>query len=277
MKLNSEMTTASIVTYNSDPVEIETLIERLSGSGVGKVFVIDHSSDDSMRKVSLENPIVEYVHQENRGYGAGHNVALRKALEIGADYHVVVNPDIQWTDPVIERLTEYMDSHHECGLVMPEILYPDGRVQHLCKLIPSPSDLLIRRFVPVRKWNERLNHSYEMRWTGYDRIMEIPVLSGCFMFLRCSTLRETGLFDERFFLYAEDVDMCRRIGKVATTMFYPHVAVCHKYAKGSYRNGKMLVRHMISMFKYFNKWGWIHDTFRDSRNRECIDKINGAT
>lgn len=267
------MTTASIVTYNTDPTELAELLSRLAKSTVSRVYVIDHSAECNLEKHVTAFPTTEYIKLPNRGYGAGHNVAISEAIKSGADYHVVINPDIKWEEPVIEMLTEFMDSHPDCGLVMPGILYPDGTTQHLCKLIPSPADLFIRRFIPVKRLHEKMNHEYEMHWTGYDRIMEIPVLSGCFMFLRCDTLKETGLFDERFFLYAEDVDMCRRIGDVAKTMFYPHVHVYHRYAKGSYRNVRMLVRHISSVVKYFNKWGWIGDSAREARNRECINKI----
>lgn len=77
------------------------------------------------------------------------------------------------------------------------------------------------------------------------------------MFARMSILKQVDGFDERYFMYAEDLDLCRRIGKVAQTMYYPKVSVYHAYAKGSYKNRKLLRYHMCSMIKYFNKWGWL--------------------
>lgn len=267
------MITASIVTYHTNPSDLMRLLGCVLDSGVRKVFVVDHSADERLKDIVCVDNRVEYIRHDNTGYGAGHNVAINKSINMGARYHVVLNPDVFWDGNVFDALRRYMESNRSCGLVMPNIKYPDGRLQFLCKLVPTPFDLFLRRFIPVKSWQDRLNKSYEMHWTGYDRIMEIPILSGCFMFLRCETLKKVGGFDERFFLYAEDVDLCRRIGEVSQTIFFPHVSVVHEYAKGSYKNKKMMKMHILSIIKYFNKWGWLFDSKRDSRNKECVEKI----
>ena len=103
--------------------------------------------------------------------------------------------------------------------------------------------------------------------------MEVPSLSGCFMFMRCSVLKQVGGFDERYFMYAEDLDLCRRIGEVSKTIFYPKVSIIHEYGKGSYKNKKLLKYHIISVIKYFNKWGWFWDSKRRYKNQECVKRI----
>ncbi len=104
--------------------------------------------------------------------------------------------------------------------------------------------------------------------------MEVPSLSGCFMFMRVSVLREIGGgFDERYFMYAEDLDLCRRIGEVSKTMFFPKVSVVHEYEKGSYKNKKLLKYHITSVIKYFNKWGWLFDSKRKEKNQYCINSL----
>ncbi|MDE5975534.1 MAG: glycosyltransferase, partial [Muribaculaceae bacterium] len=197
------MITASIVTYNTLPADLERLITCVLKSPIDKIFVIDHSENDSLKNVLPSTDRIVYSHHENNGYGAGHNIGLRKSIEIGGKYHVVLNHDVYWSDNVIEELTKYMDNHPECGLVMPNILYPDGQTQYLCKLVPTPGDLFLRRFIPIKTWQEHHNHVYEMHWTGYDKIMEVPILSGCFMLLRCDVIKQIKGFDERYFLYAE--------------------------------------------------------------------------
>ena len=112
-----------------------------------------------------------------------------------------------------------------------------------------------------------------MQFTNYDKEMEVPALSGCFMFLRVDVLKKVGMFDERYFMYAEDLDLCRRIGEVSHTMFYPAVSVYHAYEKGSYKNKKLLKYHICSVIKYFNKWGWMFDAKRTHKNRECLRKL----
>lgn len=267
------MVTGSIVAFHTKHDELKRLIDCVLRSEIEALYVIDNSTNDELRDFVKDNDRVNYIHSLNLGYGSGHNVAIRRAIESGADYHVVLNPDIYWTDDVVGELCRYMDASHDVGLVMPKIVYPDGGTQYLCKLLPTPMDLIGRRFVPVKSYQERHDYNYELHWTGYDRVMEVPSLSGCFMFMRCSVLSKVGGFDERYFMYAEDLDLCRRIGDVSRTMFYPHVSVVHEYEKGSYKNRKLLKYHITSVVKYFNKWGWIFDRKRTAKNEYCINKI----
>lgn len=264
---------ASIVTFHTRHSDLVRLIDCVMKSPVDKLFIIDNSTNDELRDFIKENQRVHYIHSLNLGYGSGHNIALKKTIEEKADYHAILNPDIYWNYNVIEKLSIYMYDHPECGLVMPKVLYPNGDIQYLCKLMPTPADLILRRFIPIKSWRDRHDYKYEMHWTGYDKIMEIPILSGCFMMLRCETLKKTGGFDERYFMYAEDVDLCRRIGEVSTTIYYPKASIYHEYAKGSYGNKKMLKMHITSIIKYFNKWGWFFDSYRKKRNKYCISKI----
>ena len=267
------MITASIVAFHTKRDELRRLIECVMESPVDRLYIIDNSSNDELRDFVQGNPRIRYIHSLNLGYGSGHNVAIRKAIEDGAKYHVVLNPDIYWSGDVIGKLVRYMDSNPDVGQVMPKVVYPSGEIQYLCKLLPTPVDLIVRRFIPVKSYNDKHDYNYELHWTGYDREMEVPSLSGCFMFLRCSVLKEVGGFDERYFMYAEDLDLCRRIGTVAQTVFFPGVSVVHEYEKGSYKNKKLLKYHITSIIKYFNKWGWIFDSYRSRKNRECISKL----
>lgn len=267
------MITASIVAFHTKHDELKRLIDCVLRSEIEVLYVIDNSTNDELRDFVKDNDRVNYIHSLNLGYGSGHNVAIRRAIEGGADYHVVLNPDIYWTGDVIGELIRFMDANRDVGQVMPKIIYPDGETQYLCKLLPTPMDLVGRRFVPVKSYQERHDYNYELHWSGYDRVMEVPSLSGCFMFMRCSVLRKVGGFDERYFMYAEDLDLCRRIGEVSRTMFYPHVSVVHEYEKGSYKNRKLLKYHITSVVKYFNKWGWLFDRKRTAKNEYCINKI----
>lgn len=266
------MLTASIVTYQHSICEIRKVVDCVLNSTVKILYVVDNSSNDSLRELIGVSDKIRYIYSLNLGYGAGHNIAIRKAIEEGAEYHVVINPDIYFETGVIEVLFQYADTHPDVGLMMPKILYPDGEIQYLCKLLPTPLDLLIRRFIPNKKWQTRSNWRYELRFADYNTIMEVPSLSGCFMFLRMEILQRTGGFDERYFMYAEDLDLCRRIGQVAKTVYYPVVEVFHAYGKGSYKNKKLLKYHIRSIITYFNKWGWFFDSGRKQINKHFLDK-----
>ena len=92
---------------------------------------------------------------------------------------------------------------------MPKVYYPNGELQYLCKLIPTPFDLMFKRFLPSSIVERRMI-KFQLRFTKYNKIMNVPYLSGCFMFFRISALQDIGLFDERFFMYPEDIDITRR-------------------------------------------------------------------
>lgn len=260
--------TASIVIYKTDPNQLARALLSLSGSDLlGQLMVIDNSPDDQLRRL-VEDFGAEYVRPgRNLGFGAGHNLAMIKYRDI-ARYHVVVNPDITCGVSVLRELYQFMESYPDVGLVMPKVQYPDGSEQRLCKLLPAPLDLILRRFVERHTgvFADRLDR-YELRDLDLRISREIPCLSGCFMFIRSSALEAVGFFDERFFMYMEDVDLCRRIGARFKTVFYPAVSVTHDYAKGSYRNSKLLRYHVLSAIRYFEKWGWIRDPQRDEINR----------
>lgn len=271
--MDKNMLTASIVTFHTKHNDLSRLIDCVMESPIEQLFIIDNSTNDELRDFVKDNPRIRYIHSMNLGYGSGHNVAIKQALELGADYHVVLNPDIYWEGDVLGQLTEFMNQHTDCGLIMPKIIYPGGQTQYLCKLLPTPMDLIGRRFIPIRSYQKSHDYNYELHWTGYNMTMEVPSLSGCFMFMRCSVLKQVGGFDERYFMYAEDLDLCRRIGEVSKTIFYPFVSVVHEYDKGSYKNRKLLKYHIKSVFKYFNKWGWLFDRKRTQKNRQCINQI----
>ena len=97
------------------------------------------------------------------------------------------------------------------------------------------------------------------------------------MILRSELLRALGGFDEQYFMYLEDVDLVRRIGSVARVVYDPRVSVTHEYAKGSYRNKKLLGYHMISAFLYFTKWGWCCDSYRRNKNLAVISYLQKLT
>ena len=263
------MITASIVAYNTDREQLCRVLHCALYSSIECIYLIDNSPNDALRVMEKYSSRIRYIHNANIGYGGAHNLAIREAMELGSDYHAVVNPDIAFEEGVLEALAAYMDGHPEAGWVMPRVEYPDGELQYLCKLLPSPSDLILRRFFPASV-GVRARDRFEMRDSGYDRQMNVPFLSGCFMFLRVDALRKIGLFDERFFMYGEDIDLSRRMHAVYKTMYYPEVSIVHAHERASFKNRKMLRVHIANIVRYFNKWGWFFDRERRRVNAETV-------
>lgn len=116
-----------------------------------------------------------------------------------------------------------------------------------------------------------------MKNSGYNQVMNVPFLSGCFMFLRNDALKKTGLFDERFFLYAEDTDLSRRMHQQFETLFFPSVEINHVHARGSYKDFRLTFHNIKSAFQYFNKWGWFFDEERIMINQRAHSQTQGAS
>ena len=267
--------TASLVLYKNEKVDVENICRLICGEIIHKLYVIDNSPSDELgTSISvISDKIVYLFNGTNLGYGAAYNIGIKKAIEEKVDYHVVINPDISFSKGIFKSLAMYMGENHNCGLVMPKVVYPNGDIQYLCKLLPTPWDLFGRRFLPLKKYNRNRNYKYELIFSGYDKIMWVPSLSGCFMFMRVDVLRKIGGFDERFFMYAEDLDLSRRIGTISDTIFNPNIIVMHGYDKGSYKSWKLLRFHIFSVFKYFNKWGWFFDSYRKDINKKCLNYL----
>jgi GT2 family glycosyltransferase len=266
----------SIVTFKNDKDILKNTIDSFLRTDLkSHLYVIDNSPTDDLKNVcACRN--VEYIFtNDNLGFGAGHNIALGKSIG-ESKYHLVLNPDIFFEPGILEKLFNYMEENQEVGLVMPKICYTDGSTQYLCKLLPTPIDLILRRFnlKILRAIFKKRLQNYELRFTGYGKIMDVPHLSGCFMFIRTEALSRVGLFDERFFMYLEDVDLSRRIHKCYRTMYYPEVSVFHEYEKGSYKNSKLLIYHLWSAVRYFNKWGYFFDKERREINKKVMEKLN---
>lgn len=267
------MITASIVTYKHSIKELNDVLVSVQNSSINLLYIIDNAGftkelDDYCKK----HDSIEYIPSDNLGYGTSHNIAIRKSIQKGAKYHIVLNPDVKFTPEVITELEKFADENQNVGQIMPKVYYPDGRLQHLCKLIPTPMDLIGKRFLPRFLTRRRLNR-FQLKFTSYNEIMDIPYLSGCFMFFNLDILQKVGLFDEHFFMYSEDVDITRRIYRDYRAVFYPNVSIYHVHNAASARSLRMLWIHSINMIKYFNKWGWLVDSERSKVNKEILKKL----
>lgn len=186
----------------------------------------------------------------NIGYGRGHNLVIDKSLETDADYHLVMNSDLEFGSSLLEKLTEFMDANSDVAYVMPKVLNTDGTDQMLAKNLPTLWDLVHRRLFKSNRG--ALNLSDKGTWN-------VPCLSGCFMFLRSSALRELKrvdgyVFDPRFFLYFEDFDLSRRLNMRFRTIYYPSLSITHYHKRESYKSFRIGLIHTWSMVKYFWKW-----------------------
>jgi hypothetical protein len=273
--MNKNIIFASIVLYETPFEKIQKAIFSVLASNLcSKLFLIDNSPTDTLSRLKDIDKRISYVFtNKNIGYGAAHNIALKKSIALNARYHIVLNPDIYFGDDVIPKIFHYIEENNDVGHVMPKVLFPNGKTQYLAKLLPTPQILFFRRFLNITFLQNRINDFYELRFTGYNSIINVPYLSGCFMFLRTNALKSVGLFDENFFMYPEDIDLTRRIHSKYKTIFFPYAHIYHEHQKESFRSVKMTRIHAINMIKYFNKWGWFFDKNRSQINKKTLARL----
>ena len=274
------MLNISIVLYHPRwEEEVLPLIrELLRTRSLRKIYLLDNTEAEYRKSgmaqeketlaAQFDSAKLRYMAMpSNLGYGTAHNIALRESAYYKTDLHLVMNSDIQVKAEDIDAMHDWIIAHPEVGQLMPKVLNPDGTQQYLAKRLPAPIDVFGRRFLPAWLMAHR-NRRFELRDHDLARPLNAPYLSGCFMFLRTTAAVEAGLFDERFFMYPEDIDLTRRIHRNWLTLYQPQWTITHAHAHASYKNKHMLRIHIRNMCLYFNKWGWIFDSERRRFNHQ---------
>lgn len=262
MKVN-----VSIVTYNHSEEFLRPVLESVfkNHEVVANLFIVDNSADTRLQDLETKYPLKYISAGGNRGYGAGHNIAIQKTLSSDVAFHLVLNPDITFPENTLVRLLDYLQHHPNVSLLMPKILYPNGTLQEVARPLPSALELFGRRFLPKAVMKKI---ALMPQFPTLTSPTFFPGLSGCFMLIRSEPLKRIGGFDERYFMYMEDMDLSRRLAEVGEAVYLPEISVTHEFQKDSYKNRKLLKYHITSAIKYYNKWGWVFDSHRRRLNQK---------
>ncbi len=243
---------------------------------VTRLIVVDHSHELCDDSLVAEFPI-QIIHQENKGYGAGLNRGLREIRDTDA-LVLLCNPDIRVLTPErFGHVAQYMNSHPKIGALSPRILIQDGATVSSCRQFYNLSTILaVRCNWLVRKKPKFIEEHYY--WNkGFDNPYVGDWASGAALFCRLSAFPDRVFFDERFFLYFEDVDFSARLWKRGWSVeYFPEFVVEHHEARRSRKNPFFLFRHVASLMKFV----WKHKGFptRDSlvKSRELANKKANA-
>jgi GT2 family glycosyltransferase len=264
----------SVVLYNTALDEVKNAIEQfLAVPHKTHLCVLDNSPTPTELPKYDSSRVTYYFSGQNLGYGRAHNIALRAAAG-RSTYSVVMNTDIRYTPDVVSRLTGFLDRNLQAGMAAPKIFYPDGTLQHVCRLLPTPANMFLRRFLPNAHWTQRADALYELRWWDHNCVANIPYFQGSFMLLRTDLCNSLGGFDERFFLYGEDIDLTRRMHQIAETLYVPDVSIVHEYRRYSNRSLRGTWYGIQNNCRYFNKWGWFFDSERKRINRQVVATLS---
>ncbi|AXB55374.1 glycosyltransferase family 2 protein [Flavobacterium fluviale] len=272
--MNDNKITASIVLYLNDINILSKAIKSLlKTNSISKLILVDNSPTNEL-KIIVEGERILYFHNPaNPGFGAAHNVAIQKSIDLGSKYHFIVNPDIYFENDVVESMIQHMDNDESIGMMMPQILNEDGSIQNLPKLLPSPTSILMRKIKMPKQKYEKFISKYELRCVPRDFTYNTPILSGCFTLLNLKAISKVGMYDDRFFMYFEDWDLSRRIHKHFKTIYFPKVSVYHDYESGANKSKRLFKIFVRSAIIYFNKWGWFFDLERKKINDQALSQF----
>jgi GT2 family glycosyltransferase len=227
-------------------------------------IAVDNASTEPMSLGYLEQAdkdgLVKLIKTaKNLGFGGGNNLGAKNAR---GEYVLIMNPDIFVNEDSVRKMVDYMESHKDVGVLGPKLVYPDGQVQDSCRRLMKFSDLIIKR-TPLKKlpFLKSKVEKYTMQDFDHNKTQEVDLLVGACFIIPRHVYEKLGGFDERYFLFMEDFDLCREIKKIGyKVVYFPETEVTHNHKRLSGGSVFKLVRrkvfwiHIASAFKYFWKW-----------------------
>jgi len=243
--LQPESVSVIIVNYKVADLLLQAVrsIFESSSSSACEVIVVDNNSQDNSRQLLANNfPQVQFIGLKNNiGFGKACNIGAREAR---GDFLLFLNPDTVVSHDTIDFCRTFLQTNPRAGLVGPRILNQDGTLQKSCRRgFPTPVSAFahfsgLSRCFP----KSRLLGSYHLSYLDESQPSIVDAISGSFLFLRKETFQHISGFDEQFFMYGEDIDLCKRIHDRGLEVWYrPEVSIIHFKARSS-RQRKLQTR-----------------------------------
>lgn len=242
---------ATIVLYKEDKKTLQKTIDSFLATPLSKkLFLIDNSPTNNLNSLA-NHPDIEYVFTGNNiGFGAAHNYVIEKIKDY-SDFHLVLNPDVTFKEKTITDLISEIKKQEHVSMIAPKVVFPNNAHQYTARKYPSFFDLIIRRL----KILDKRIYEQEYRNKDLSKPFFVEYLTGCFQLYKTADFVALNGFDERYFLYMEDVDICKKIDETGKKkLYYPAVTITHVLKQGSSKNLKLFFYHLSSAIKYFLKW-----------------------
>jgi N-acetylglucosaminyl-diphospho-decaprenol L-rhamnosyltransferase len=246
-----------VVNHNAGPYLVRCMesVHGATGDVRTEVVVVDNASTDgSVERADSGQAAVRLVRNpENRGFAAAANQGIAVT---SAPYLLLLNPDAQIVGGTLAALVKVARERPGAGAVGALVRNPDGSIQPSARRVPRMGEALGHAFVGPIAPNNRWTRSYTM--ADWDRASEREVewVSGSAMLLRREALDDVGPFDEGYFMYVEDVDLCTRLrGAGWQVLFSPELEVVHQIGVSTRgQHGRMALEHSRSIYRYFSKF-----------------------
>lgn len=242
---------------------VESYKRRIPKRLLVEIIVVDNNSGDGTREIAENLEGIKLIKNDrNIGFGKANNIGIQLAK---GKYIFISNPDIFVYDNVLETLYDFMEENHKAGICAPKLLYPDDSDMHGARMWPKhfATPLAQRSFFGQTAWGRKVSSEYVLEADTQNLAHPVPWIVGAAMFIRKTALEKVGkCFDERYFIYCEDTDLCREFWQKGHEVWYvPYVQMTHFHKRDSARGGvfaflknRMHRIHVASYLKYLRKW-----------------------
>lgn len=223
MKNSVQKLSVVILNFNSGNFLLNCLksLDKISGEANLDIWVGDNaSSDDSLKKAKEKFPSINYIeNSENYGFTKGNNILLK---HVKAEYILILNPDSKVLPGTIRRMIEYMEDNQNVGAASCRVERENGQIDWAShRGIPTP-------WASFKYYFLKDDSSYHLTNRNMDLPHEVDSITGAFFLTRKNILDQVGLFDEEYFMYGEDLDLCFRIKRAGFKIMYvPDVKIIH--------------------------------------------------
>jgi len=229
-----------IVNWNTKDL-LRDCLESVYASEGGFAFetiVVDNCSHDcSADMVSEEFPHVHLIESDiNGGYAYANNLGLRR---LQARYYLLLNPDTILPTDALGDMLAFMETHPEAGMAGPKLVMADGELDLACRRsFPTPENSFYKLFGLSRLFPKSKRFGqYNLTYLDPDEMAEVDSVVGAFMMVRGEVIEQIGFLDEKYFMYAEDLDWALRAKQAGWKVYYcPHVTVLHYKRRSSEQN-----------------------------------------
>lgn len=259
--INKKSVYCSIVLFKNSAIEIEEIVNKLMRiNDVDCIHLVDNDKQENISEV-LKLSKVKYTNcGSNLGYGKGHNVAIEDFMESQCTHIAIINSDISFDLDIFKNLLVSSQPIKDVGFISPSFGGSDPYIVNAKYVLSSFTFIL--RLLKLNFLVDKITYTN----SSNNKYTFAPYLSGAFLFCNKNLFKTIGVFDERYFMYPEDLDITRRAAVYFKNVIINDVKIYHSHRAESKKSLTMFYVHSINMIKYFNKWGWFLDSSRKSIN-----------
>ena len=260
-----------VVSYNSRSYLekcINSIVESIpeTEEDIIELIIVDNNSDDGSKSL-IEDLCKKHailksiINVKNMGFAYANNQAIKSS---SANYFFLLNSDTEIYEDSIESVLEYIKNDipsNKIGIIGPKIINSDGTIQSSCRKFPSLINAVAHNILSLINPDNKFSRQYKMADADRSKSFETDWVSGSAMIISKAAMDNSGLFDDKYFMYVEDVDLCYRMWKSGyKVVYFPKIKVLHHIGKSGNNNPvkaqKMMQKSALRFFVKINKKSW---------------------